>query len=86
MEDETRQRFTELEMPQSMYSRVEQQPVHERSAAGSILPPVSLLGATPPPLSQQLVEEQNVSEMRAFYERDLDNWFKVQNKSNELMI
>ena len=51
-----------------------------------MLPPVSLLGATPPPLSQQLVEEQNVSEMRAFYERDLDNWFKVQNKSNELMI
>ena len=52
-----------------------------------MLPPVSLLGGMPPPpLSQQLVEEQNVSEMRAFYERDLDNWFKVQNKSNELMI
>ena len=76
-------------MPKSMFSRgvEQQQPVHERTTGGSMLPPVSLLGGMPPPpLSQQLVEEQNVSEMRAFYERDLDNWFKVQNKSNELMI
>ena len=41
------------------------------------------LGIAPPPLTKQLIEEQNASDMRAFYQRDLDNFVHVQNKSNE---
>ena len=73
LEDESRQRFIDQDMPRSMMKI-------ETDTMPKLFQPIhggSQLGRTPPPLSQQLMEEQKVSEMRAFYERDLDNYFMV---------